>query len=212
MPDNAADTGSHPLRDIEKDDQLILVDVDDNPVGVSGKMRAHRDGLLHRAFSIFVFNAAGNLLLQRRATGKYHSGGLWTNTCCGHPRPGETLAHATRRRLDEEMGFVCELRQVDTLQYRASLANGLVEHEWVHIHAGRFDGPVMPDPAEAEDWRWIEMPALLRWLDREPRAFTVWFRHMVERAGIHGLDAWSGAANVAGSATDSGHLATRRKT
>ncbi|WP_230943568.1 isopentenyl-diphosphate Delta-isomerase [Burkholderia territorii] len=188
------------MSDPEIDDQLILVDVDDNPVGVCGKMRAHRDGLLHRAFSIFVFNAAGSLLLQRRAHGKYHSGGLWSNTCCGHPRPGETLADATRRRLDEEMRFVCELRKVDTLRYRASLTNGLVEHEWVHIHAGRYDGLVMPDPEEAEDWRWVEVSVLFRWIDREPHAFTVWFRHMVQRAGTDGLDAWSNAAGVEGSA------------
>ncbi|KVQ50005.1 isopentenyl-diphosphate delta-isomerase [Burkholderia cepacia] len=179
------------------DDQLILVDPEDTPIGECGKLQAHREGLLHRAFSIFVFDAAGRLLLQRRAVGKYHSGGLWTNTCCGHPRPGEALPDATRRRLREEMGFVCVLQKVDTLRYRASVENGLIEHEFVHIHAGRFNGPVLPDPAEAADWRWTDMPTLFEWVAREPSAFTAWFRLMVERAGTHGLREWFARAGLA---------------
>ncbi|VWD04473.1 isopentenyl-diphosphate delta-isomerase [Burkholderia lata] len=180
------------------DEQLVLIDADDMPVGTCGKMQVHREGLLHRAFSIFVFDSQGRLLLQQRAFGKYHSGGLWTNTCCGHPRPGETLGDATLRRLNEEMGFSCELRKVDTLLYRATLANGLVEHEFTHIHVGVFDGLPMPDPAEAAAWKWIDVSELVRWLDAEPAIFTVWFRYMVERRGARGLSVWAGAARFPG--------------
>lgn len=177
------------VRDM--DDRLILVDAEDTPIGECGKMQAHREGLLHRAFSIFVFDGAGRLLLQRRAASKYHSGALWSNTCCGHPRPGEALPDSARRRLREEMGFACVLQKVDTLLYRASFGNGLIEHEFVHIHAGRFDGPITSDPAEAAEWCWTDMPTLFEWIAREPDAFTVWFRLMVERASTHGLQEWS---------------------
>ncbi|WP_333995503.1 isopentenyl-diphosphate Delta-isomerase [Burkholderia orbicola] len=174
------------------DEQLVLIDADDVPVGTCGKMQAHREGLLHRAFSIFVFNSCGRLLLQQRAFDKYHSGGLWSNTCCGHPRPDEKLEQATHRRLNEEMGFSCALRKVDTLLYRASFANGLVEHELTHILAGAFDGSPAPDPAEAAAWRWIDIPELIEWLDTEPAAFTVWFRYMVERIRTQGILVWAG--------------------
>ncbi|AOK31003.1 isopentenyl-diphosphate delta-isomerase [Burkholderia singularis] len=174
------------------EERLILVNPDDTPIGICSKTQVHQQGLLHRAFSIFVFDGADcRLLLQQRAPGKYHSGGLWTNSCCGHPRPGETMSNATRRRLAEEMGFVCDLHKVDTLHYRAPLSNGLIEHEFVHIHAGMFDGTPQPDPAEAEDWRWVEILALFAWVDADPDAFTVWFRQMIERAGPSGLQAWA---------------------
>lgn len=173
------------------EDQLILVRADDTPTGVCGKLQAHREGLLHRAFSLFVFDDAGRLLLQRRAAQKYHSGGLWTNTCCGHPRPGECMAAAVRRRLREEMGIACDLREVGSLLYRAALDQGLVEHEYVHIHAGRFGGDPEPDPAEAAGWKWLSLPALFAWLAAEPSAFTVWFRQIMALAGPHDVHAWA---------------------
>lgn len=172
------------------EEQLILVSPNDTLVGVSGKLRAHREALLHRAFSIFVFDHAGRLLLQRRAHSKYHSGGLWTNTCCGHPRPQEAMPDAVHRRLREEMGMACDLRKVASMLYRAPLDQGLTEHEFVHIHAGTFAGTPRPDPAEAIDWKWIDLPALSVWIRTEPDAFTVWFRQMVERAGAFVVQAW----------------------
>ncbi|KVE24590.1 isopentenyl-diphosphate delta-isomerase [Burkholderia singularis] len=186
------------------EERLILVDADDRALGVCGKLHAHREGLLHRAFSIFVFDYAGRVLLQQRAHGKYHSGGLWTNTCCGHPRPGETLPDATRRRLHEEMGFACELREVDTLLYRAPLDNGLVEHEFLHIHTGAAQDVLAPDPAEVAAWRWIDLPTLLTWIAADPDAFTIWFRHIVARTGKDGLSAWAanaGRLSAVGSAS-----------
>ncbi|WP_280151816.1 isopentenyl-diphosphate Delta-isomerase [Piscinibacter sp. XHJ-5] len=173
------------------EEQLILVSPDDTLVGVAGKLQAHREGLLHRAFSIFIFDDAGRLLLQRRAHGKYHSGGLWTNTCCGHPRPGEAMPDAVRRRLGEEMGIPSDLRKVASLLYRAPLDQGLTEHEFVHIHAGTFTGMPRPDPAEAAGWEWINLPALSARIQAEPDAFTVWFRQILERAGTFAVQAWA---------------------
>jgi isopentenyl-diphosphate delta-isomerase len=172
------------------EERLVLVSADDILVGVCGKLQAHREGLLHRAFSIFVFDDAGRLLLQRRAHGKYHSGGLWTNTCCGHPRPEEAMADAVCRRLREEMGIACELRKVASLLYRAPLDRGLTEHEFVHIHAGTFIGTPRPDPAEAAGWQWIRLPALTAWIHAEPQAFTAWFRQIMELAGAFAVQSW----------------------
>lgn len=172
------------------DDILILVDPSDTPVGTCGKMQAHQKGLLHRAFSSFIFDTRGRLLLQRRAVSKYHSAGLWSNTCCGHPRPGEATTNAARRRLDEEMGFDCELRRVGTFFYREPFSNGLIEHEFVHLHVGRFNGSIFPDPAEVGAWKWIEISELLAWIGSDPEAFTVWFRKMILDVGEAGLMTW----------------------
>jgi len=119
---------------------VVLVDENDNEIGVEEKINAHRKGLLHRAFSIFVFNSKNELLLQKRAADKYHSGGLWSNTCCSHPRPGENLKDAAHRRLQEEMGFDCSLREVFSFLYKKSFDNGLTEHELDHVFFGKFDG------------------------------------------------------------------------
>jgi len=157
------------------EDHVILVDAADREVGTAPKLEAHRAGLLHRAFSVFVFDHAGALLLQRRARAKYHSGGLWTNTCCGHPRPGEPVAAAARRRLREEMGFACDLTVVGTFTYRAAVGGGLVENESDHVFVGRHDGVPVPDPAEIEAWKRSSVPDLLRALRRTPHHFTAWF-------------------------------------
>jgi isopentenyl-diphosphate Delta-isomerase len=162
-------------------ERVILVDERDREVGVAEKMRAHAEGLLHRAFSVFVFDRAGRLLLQRRALSKYHSGGLWSNTCCSHPRPGETVAAAARRRLAEEMSFDCELRPAFEFLYRAELGGGLTEHEYDHVFVGSFDGEPRPDPSEVGDWRWIGWEELREDLAARPQRYSYWLRLALER-------------------------------
>lgn len=159
----------------EQTEHVILVNRDDQPVGTRPKQDAHVDGLLHRAFSIFVFDSEGRTLLQRRALGKYHSGGLWSNTCCSHPRPGESTIAAAQRRLFEEMGFNCPLETAFSFVYRADVGDGLVEHEYDHVFIGRFDGAPAPDPAEVADWRWIVPAELEREARMRPDRFTYWF-------------------------------------
>lgn len=174
-------------------EQLILVDAHDREVGVGEKLQVHREGALHRAFSVFVFDAAGCLLLQRRAAEKYHSGGLWSNTACGHPRPGEATRAAARRRLREEMGIDCELRAAFGFIYRAELDGALVEHEYDHVFVGRYEGDPAPDPAEVEGWRWVTMGELRRALRAEPQRYSPWLKLAVEgdagRAFFGGGDA-----------------------
>src|SRR5687767_15958950 len=136
------------------EERVVLVDENDAEVGTLEKQRAHLEGRLHRALSVFVLNSRGEMLLQRRAAGKYHSGGLWTNTCCSHPRPGEPILAASLRRLEEEMGIICPLRPLFVTRYRADLDNGMTEHELVHVLGGLHDGPVRPDPAEADGFAW----------------------------------------------------------
>lgn len=156
-------------------EQLILVNEHDEAIGVEEKITAHLNGVLHRAFSVFIFNSARQLLLQKRAHTKYHSKGLWSNTCCGHPRPGESIGEASRRRLREEMGFDCEVREVFEFTYRASLEDGLNEYEYDHVLVGTFDGDPTPDSDEVEDWKWVD-PATLRLDVREhPDKYTCWF-------------------------------------
>ena len=157
-------------------EQVILVDEQDQPVGACEKMAAHEQGLLHRAFSIFIFNSRGRLLLQQRSKGKYHSGGLWTNTCCSHPRPGETTEDAAYRRLQEEMGFQTELFHAFTFTYRAELDKELVEHEIDHVFTGIYEGEVFPNSEEAMDHSYMDMVQLEESLERFPEKFTVWLR------------------------------------
>lgn len=157
-------------------DTVILVDDSDRQTGTAGKIDAHRKALLHRAFSIFILDSGGNLLLQRRADDKYHSGGLWANTCCSHAiefLPIDTAAH---RRLLEEMGFDCRLRELFTLHYKAECGNGLVEHEMDHIFTGTCDAAPVPDPSEVAGWRWSSLEAIGEELKASPESFTCWFR------------------------------------
>jgi isopentenyl-diphosphate delta-isomerase len=154
---------------------VVLVDEADAALGEGEKLDVHRSGTLHRAFSVFAFNAAGELLLQRRALGKYHSGGLWANTCCGHPRPGEATAEAARRRLGEELGIGCgELRPAGTLRYRAEIAD-LVENELDHLLVTDVDERPVPDPDEVVEWRFIAPDELDAWIAERPQDFTAWF-------------------------------------
>jgi isopentenyl-diphosphate Delta-isomerase len=157
-------------------EQVVLVDPEDRDLGVMEKQRAHAEGLLHRAVSVFVFDDQGRLLLQRRAEPKYHSAGEWTNTCCSHPRPGEPAEAAAHRRLREEMGFDCPLVPAFRFTYRAEVGGGLVEHELDHVFVGRWSGDPQPDPAEADDWRWLSLAGAARDAAEHPERYTAWFR------------------------------------
>jgi isopentenyl-diphosphate Delta-isomerase len=161
-------------------EQLILVDADNREIGVGEKLRTHREGVLHRAFSVFIFDRRGRLLLQKRAATKYHSAGLWSNTACGHPRPGEPTGMAARRRLREEMGFDCELREAFAFLYRAEVGGALVEHEYDHVFVGAYGGEPSPDPAEVAEWRWVSTGELRRALREEPQRYTRWLKLVVE--------------------------------
>lgn len=165
------------------EDPVVLVDEDDVAVGTAGKLDAHQRGLRHRAISALIRNSAGEMLLQRRATAKYHSGGLWTNACCSHPHPGESTADAARRRLKEEMGVTCALQPLFRFSYRAEVPGGLIEDEIVHVFGGQHDGPVAPDPAEVGEWKWITLHDLKDDLRARPDAYTVWFRQYVDAKG-----------------------------
>ena len=157
------------------DEEVILVDAADQPLGRAGKLEAHRDGRLHRAFSVIVHDGKGNLLLQKRHRGKYHSGGLWTNTCCGHPRPGESTVAAARRRLREEMGVDCDLSPAGTLRYRASVGSGMIEHEIDHLFVGVYGGRVEPNPAEVSEVAWVDLAELADRRRKAPGTFSAWF-------------------------------------
>lgn len=158
-------------------DEVILVDANDVATGTMGKLEAHRLGWRHRALSVIIRDSSGRLLLQRRAATKYHSGGLWTNTCCSHPRPGEGIVDAAARRLTEEMGIACPLTFLFSTHYRAAVSNGLIEDEIVHVFGGRFDGTPVSDPAEASAWRWEYPREVERQLANRPQDYTVWFQH-----------------------------------
>jgi isopentenyl-diphosphate delta-isomerase len=156
-------------------EQVILVDENDVSTGTMAKMEAHEKAVLHRAFSIFIFNTKGEMLLQQRAAGKYHSGGLWSNSCCSHPRPGEETAAAAARRLQEEMGFEARLEKIFDFVYKASFENGLAEHEFDHVFIGYHDGPVNPDKNEAGDYAYMSMPDIQKMMQTQPELFTAWF-------------------------------------
>lgn len=172
------------------DEMLILVSAKDRRTGVAPKTQVHLQGLRHRAFSIFVFNDQGQLLMQQRASGKYHSGGLWTNTCCGHPRPDELTVTAANRRLREEMGMTCKLHKVATMLYHEQVSNQMFEHEFDHILAGTSRADPMPNAAEAQDWQWLTLADIASRIERTPDDFTAWFRRMFEQFGVEGISQW----------------------
>jgi isopentenyl-diphosphate delta-isomerase len=160
----------------EQEEQLVLVDEDNREVGVMNKLEAHKRGLLHRAISVFVFDAEGKLILQRRAAGKYHSGGQWANTCCSHPRPGESAQDAAHRRLFEELGFDCDLAYRMRIRYQAAVGSGLIENELVSVYVGDHDGELAPDPQEVSEWRAVRTEDLSREIEAAPDLFTPWLR------------------------------------
>lgn len=157
-------------------DQLILVNERDEPVGTCEKMEAHQKGLLHRAFSIFIFDSKGRMLLQQRALKKYHSGGCWTNACCSHPFPAEDNGDAAIRRLHEEMGFSTPLTKVFDFCYRADVDNGLTEHEFDHVFIGVYEGPVQLNPDEAMDYCYKSMQEIRESMELHAERYTPWFR------------------------------------
>lgn len=171
---------------------VILVDENDNEIGTMEKIEAHEKAVLHRAFSIFVFNDAGQMMLQQRALSKYHSPGLWTNTCCSHPRPGESLDDATKRRIVEEMGFSCELDEVLSFIYKAPFDHGLTEHELDHVFTGTYNDDPVINPDEVEAWKWVDINDLLKNVKANPDDYTVWFKIALKEMKNKGiLDAGS---------------------
>ncbi len=156
--------------------EVILVNDNDEQIGTMEKLEAHQKGLLHRAFSIFIFNNKGELLLQQRAAGKYHNGGLWTNTCCSHPLPGEDILTAAKRRLHEEMGFVTQLSPVFNFTYNATFDNGLTEYEYDHVFAGMYDGKITIDGSEVSDYCFKNIDDIEFSLKTHPQKYTEWFK------------------------------------
>jgi isopentenyl-diphosphate delta-isomerase len=167
------------------DEQLILVDESNRAAGSAGKTTVHRRGLLHRAFSIFVVDDRARILLQQRNPKKYHSGGLWANSCCGHPRPGERTVAAARRRLEEELGASCPLSFGFFTRYKSDLDRGMQENELVYVYFGRLRDQTQPDTAEVVDLIWLSWDAVSQRVVRKPSAFTVWFKHYFRE---HGAD------------------------
>jgi isopentenyl-diphosphate delta-isomerase len=157
-------------------EQVVLVDQNDNKTGVMEKLQAHLEGRLHRAISVFIFNSKGELLLQQRAAGKYHSANLWTNTCCSHPRPGERVHDAAERRLYEEMGLKCDLKAIFSFVYKAHLDNNITEYEFDHVFTGITDDIPLPDPAEAASWKYMNMDTLDAAIKAAPEKYTEWFK------------------------------------
>ena len=156
--------------------EVVLVDEQDQPVGSLEKMQAYVEGKLHRAFSVFIFNSRGEMLLQQRAAEKYHSGGLWTNACCSHPGPGEETAAAAERRLKEELGFVTPVNKIFDFVYKAGFENGLTEDEFDHVFTGRYEGPVDFNREEVMAVSWRGMEEIRHSLTTEPVLYTAWFR------------------------------------
>ena len=169
---------------IDAQERVILVSEQDDAIGEADKLEVHRTGQLHRAFSVLVLDESGNVLVQRRADTKYHSPGLWSNTCCGHPRPGEQTADAARRRLVEEMGFTCDLVPLTSFMYQADLADDLVEHELDHVFVGRTSEMPDPDEAEVASWRWVEVAELRQWMHDRPEEFTAWFPPVLDALSL----------------------------
>ena len=162
------------------DDMVVLVDENDNETGAMEKLKAHIEGKLHRAFSVFISNSSKQLLIQKRAIDKYHSGGLWTNTCCSHPRPGEYLKDAVERRIQEEMGFRCLTKEIFSTIYTSELDNNIIENEYDHIFIGQYNGYLNPDPREVEDWKWMSIEDLQTSLKQNPQKYTYWFKLLLE--------------------------------
>lgn len=161
--------------------QIILVDKNDNEIGTEEKLKTHQQGKLHRAFSILIFNSKNELLIQKRAKTKYHTPGLWTNTCCSHPRKGKNIKEEAKKRLKQEMGFDCELKEIFTFIYKAKFKNRLTEHEYDHVFTGQFDGTPKPNPNEADDYKWISLEKLKKDIKKSPEKYTPWFKIILDK-------------------------------
>ena len=159
-----------------KEEQVILVNTNDEPIGLMNKLEAHAKAVLHRAFSVFGLNNKNEVMLQQRAHHKYHSPLLWTNTCCSHQRAGETNLEAGKRRLEEEMGFVTDLKELFHFIYKAPFDNGLTEHELDHVMIGYYNGEPQINPDEVESWKWMDIEAIREDMKNQPQIYTVWFK------------------------------------
>ncbi|MFH4967936.1 isopentenyl-diphosphate Delta-isomerase [Gaetbulibacter sp. M240] len=168
-----------------KEEKVILVNEKDEPIGLMPKMEAHEKALLHRAFSVFVFNDKNELMLQQRALGKYHSPGLWTNTCCSHQREGETNIEAGMRRLQEEMGFSVPLEESISFIYKAPFDNGLTEHEYDHILIGKYNGIPEINREEVASWKWMPLEVVKKDIERHPEIYTAWFKVIFDKFYEH---------------------------
>jgi isopentenyl-diphosphate Delta-isomerase len=168
-------------------EHVILVDREDHALGTMEKMEAHQKGVLHRAFSVLLFDQQGRLLLQKRSQNKYHSSGLWTNTCCSHPLPGETLEDATRRRLREEMGIDLQPAFSYSFIYKAPLDHNLIEHELDHVFTGTFHGTPQVNHKEVEDWKYVDLLWLKNDMVHHPDAYTVWFKLIVDHPQLSSI-------------------------
>jgi isopentenyl-diphosphate delta-isomerase len=160
-------------------EEVILINEANEVIGQMEKMEAHQKGLLHRAFSVFLFNEKGEWLLQKRANTKYHSSGLWTNSCCGHPRPGEDIVSAAQRRLNEELGIQASLQVQFEFQYQTNFDNLLTENEWDYVLLGKTEASPLSNPDEVDDWKWISPEAVQEQIQLNPEQFTYWFKHIV---------------------------------
>ncbi len=163
------------------EEQVVLVDGDDNELGTMGKLEAHQRGVLHRAISVFIFDDKDRLLLQQRAETKYHTPGLWTNTCCSHPAPGENPLKAAHRRLAQEMGMAAPLEFAFRFQYEAPFDNGLIEHEVDHVFIGRSSEQPRMNPEEVQNYRWLSYHEVAAEVDKNPEQFTAWFKLIYDR-------------------------------
>ncbi|MCG2431794.1 isopentenyl-diphosphate Delta-isomerase [Aequorivita xiaoshiensis] len=168
-----------------EEEKVILVDENDQKIGLMPKMEAHEKGLLHRAFSVFVFNSNNELMLQQRALHKYHTPGLWANTCCSHQRDGESSIDAGMRRLSEEMGFTTALKETTTFIYKAPFDNGLTEHELDHILIGKYDGEPNINPDEVADWKWMSLEEVKNDIQVNPDIYTAWFKIIFDKFYQH---------------------------
>ncbi|NQY29611.1 MAG: isopentenyl-diphosphate Delta-isomerase [Flavobacteriaceae bacterium] len=164
-----------------KEELVILVDENDIQVGLMPKMEAHEKAVLHRAFSVFIFNKKNELMLQQRALHKYHSPGLWTNTCCSHQRDGESNIAAGERRLFEEMGFVTELKETISFIYKVPFENGLTEHEYDHILVGHYDNDPEINTEEVGEWKWMDLELVKKDIKNNPENYTSWFKIIFEK-------------------------------
>tara|TARA_B110000503_G_scaffold136823_1_gene219901 strand:+ start:19545 stop:20078 length:534 start_codon:yes stop_codon:yes gene_type:complete len=163
-------------------EHVILVDINDQKIGLMEKIEAHEKALLHRAFSVFIFNKKGELMLQQRAASKYHSPLLWTNTCCSHQRDGESNVNAGRRRLQEEMGFVTDVKEVFSFIYKAPFDNGLTEHEFDHVMIGRYDNEPNINKKEAENYKWMALENVKTDIKENPTIYTEWFKIIFDKS------------------------------
>lgn len=164
---------------------LILVDENDNEVGLMDKLLAHQTASLHRAFSLFIFNTKGELLLQQRADEKYHSAGLWSNTCCSHPIHGESISDTMKRRLDEEMGMQCSVEFKFSFIYKTELENNLTEHELDHVYFGISDDQPMPNPQEVKSWKYMALPDLKKDIHLHPSHYSAWLNICLPKVTEH---------------------------